>query len=217
VNLLPEPVDDASQVGNIRKFSVSLEAEKSTTKAQAPRTSKAHLDYWRSRVFKPKFKRDGKMHWSANWAVQIRHQGKGLRWSLSTPNREAAATLAQQIYVYLLANGWEATLAKFRPKPSSPEKPVTIGLLLQSLRRNIRCRPHNLHRLRPGAAQDRRRFFQYSSRQTSASIRVTATGSGWRRLRRSPWTNSRRNRSEIGSDPTLQRQSKTRFPSAQPK
>jgi hypothetical protein len=49
-------------------------------------------------------------------------------FSLGTANRAAAAARARDIYLHLAANGWETTLAKFKPKSSpSAVRILTVG------------------------------------------------------------------------------------------
>jgi integrase len=77
--------------------------------------AKSDLRYWKETVYKPSYSRGGEASESPNWAIQIKHQGRRTTLSLGTANKEAAAAKARDIYHSLQANGWEATLAKFRP------------------------------------------------------------------------------------------------------
>src|SRR5258707_12673084 len=90
--------------------------EKSSKRSRS-KWSKTDMRYWRGTVFKPSYSRGGgKASESPNWAMQIKHQGRRTMLSLGTPNKEAAAAKARDIYRSLQANGWEATLAKYRPE-----------------------------------------------------------------------------------------------------
>ncbi len=78
---------------------------------------KNDLRYWKETVFKPSYSRaGGKASESPNWAIQIKHRGRRTMLSLGTPNKEAVAAKARDIYRSLQANGWDATLAKYRPE-----------------------------------------------------------------------------------------------------
>ncbi len=45
--------------------------------------------------------------------------------SLSTrPTKAAAAAKARAIYLFLAANGWVQTLAKYKPPPSTPARSI---------------------------------------------------------------------------------------------
>ena len=50
--------------------------------------------------------------------------------SLETPNRDAAATRAKEIYLFLHAIGWQAALARYRPKAAVLLTNATIGEFL---------------------------------------------------------------------------------------
>ena len=83
-----------------------------------------------------------------NYAVRLHHAGIEKRLSLGTPNREAAADLARDMFVFLSANGWAGFLAKYRnPNPVSPlpgegthpatpsdRRSITVGEYLTAIR-----------------------------------------------------------------------------------
>jgi integrase len=96
--------------------------------AQAPPPrSKTELAFWKRRIFKPTYRRsDGNQVAAANFAVEISFRGRRIKWSLATPNREAAAARAKELFLFLQANGWEATLARYRPKEAAPPKAADI-------------------------------------------------------------------------------------------
>ena len=67
--------------------------------------------------------------------MEIQHGGKRHRWSLASPNREAAAGRAKEIYLFVQANGWEMALAKFRPQFRKEKKQnPTVGEFLDELK-----------------------------------------------------------------------------------
>jgi integrase len=115
------------------------EPKKRVSTAQAkPLThsfGKTDLRHWKERIFRPVYSRGGEEHESPNWAVEIQHRGRRHRWSLETPNRDAAAARAREIYLSVLSTGWEATLLKFRPEqaPREKQKNVTLGEFLQEV------------------------------------------------------------------------------------
>jgi hypothetical protein len=88
---------------------------------------KTHLDFWSSRTFKPTFTRNGKQHVSAHYAVEIQFQGKRHKGSLGSGNKDAAASRARELYLFLKANGWDKTLAKYRPRPGAEIPDITVG------------------------------------------------------------------------------------------
>jgi integrase len=99
--------------------------------------SKSDLRFWKGHIFKPVWRRsDGQGVESANFAVEISFRGRRIKWTLDTPNREAAAARAREIYLFLQANGWEAALARYRPKeaPKLKASAITVGEFLSEVR-----------------------------------------------------------------------------------
>jgi hypothetical protein len=85
--------------------------------------SKTDLRFWKKKVFKPQYCRaDGSRARSSNYAVEIAFRGRRLKWSLETPNQEAAAARAKEIFLFVQANGWESAIARYRPKEAPPAK-----------------------------------------------------------------------------------------------
>jgi integrase len=99
------------------------------------------LRFWKGRIFKPAWRRsDGQQAESANFAVEISFRGRRIKWTLDTPNREAAAARAREIYLFLAANGWEAAFSRYRPKeaPKPKASEITIGEFLAAVRATSR-------------------------------------------------------------------------------
>jgi integrase len=99
--------------------------------------SKTDLKFWKGRIFKPVWQRsDGRRAQSANFAVEISFRGRRIKWTLDTPNRDAAAARAKEIYLFLQANGWEAALERYRPKetPKPKASEITVGEFLAAVR-----------------------------------------------------------------------------------
>ena len=74
--------------------------------------SRTTVAFWRKKVFKVKG-RDGSE--SPDFSARIGYNNRRERFPLKTPNKEAAAAKAAQIFGYLLDFGWEKTLAEFKP------------------------------------------------------------------------------------------------------
>jgi integrase len=103
--------------------------------------TKNSKEFWFRRVYKPRVRGTE----VDNYAVRLHYGGKEKRLSLGTPNRELAASLARDWFVYLNANGWAAFVTKYRnpatmslPRSSShgPVKMtgVTVGDFLTAVR-----------------------------------------------------------------------------------
>jgi integrase len=96
---------------------------------------KTDVRYWQSKLFKPWYTRDGEKRELDNYAVKIQHRGLRDTFNLGTPNKAAAAAEAKKIYVHLVANGWDATLEKFKPKSQVVKKThATVGDFLDELK-----------------------------------------------------------------------------------
>ena len=98
--------------------------------------SKTHSAYWKSRVRKPAE--------SVHFGVQIAFKGQRHRFPLNTANRETAADRARDRYLYLVANDWTATLAKFKEQSVKAAKPVTVGALIKAATRLSSARTESL-------------------------------------------------------------------------
>jgi integrase len=86
---------------------------------------------------KPKKLRKGKRYQSPFWCVRLQHETGRTTFPLATSNREAAAAHARDIYVFMLANGWEPTLREFKSgsfaTPAQKRPGATIGEFLDEL------------------------------------------------------------------------------------
>lgn len=64
----------------------------------------------------------------------MRHLGRNVWFNLDTANVAAATVKARDIYLSLVAAGWAATLAKFKPTPVAAANPCTVGEFLEDVR-----------------------------------------------------------------------------------
>jgi integrase len=111
------------------------------------RVTKHSKEYWLAKVYRPQV-RGAEVD---NYAVRLFYRGSERRLSLSTPNREAAASLAREWFVYLSAHGWAAFDAKYRnPNPPTPRANTarvnkgaraTIGDYLAAVRTESELKP----------------------------------------------------------------------------
>jgi integrase len=93
--------------------------------AKAPK-SKGHVDRWRKAIYKPAR--------SGSYSVRIMFGGRRVNFPLWTGNGATAASKAADIYANLTSNGWEATLAKFKPDNKKTEV-ATVGELIAAARK----------------------------------------------------------------------------------
>ena len=76
-----------------------------------------HADHWLSRLVRRRFTTpDGKEAEAAEYSVRLFHAGREGYFNLATGSKATAAFKARDVHQYLLAHGWEATNAKFKPK-----------------------------------------------------------------------------------------------------
>lgn len=141
--------------------------------------SKTDLAFWKGRIFKPVWRRsDGQAVQSANFAVSIAFRGRRVKWSLDTPNREAAAARAKEIYLFLQANGWEAALEKYRPReaPKLKANELTLGEFLSAVETTRRLS----RRTFTDYARALRRIVSRIARIPSSERKFDQTGDGHR-------------------------------------
>src|SRR6516164_6294361 len=99
---------------------------------QETKTSKVYpktdVRYWRERLFTR----------SNDLQVQIAYAGQRQRFPLKSSNKDEAAAKARDIYLSLIAAGWDETIRKFKPwtAEARPEKKeaVTVGKFIESAR-----------------------------------------------------------------------------------
>lgn len=88
-----------------------------------------HVNRWKKRLYPAK---SGGVE-VGKLAVRIQHLGRRDEFRFDTTNRDAAAKEALAIFRFLKANGWDATLAKFKPKGETKLE-TTIGDYLAAVR-----------------------------------------------------------------------------------
>jgi integrase len=106
--------------------------------------AKTHQDYWLGRLRKRSYlTSDGKSEVEIPlWQVRLFAAGKEAWFNLGTANQAAAAVKARDIYVFLKANGWDATIAKFKPDSDvAPRLNLTVGEFLNSVKATGYLRP----------------------------------------------------------------------------
>jgi len=109
------------------------------------RHPKTDLRYWERAIFQPTYTRYGQVRKVGEWAAKIQHLGRRETFSLGSANKTNAASRAKEIYLSLQANGWDATLAKFKPKAGSAGKTAaTIGEFVEEVKEAASARPKTI-------------------------------------------------------------------------
>jgi integrase len=113
--------DDQEESSVLEKIAPFL--HRSNNPNQRAGASKADSRYWMV----------GKrlaLHDSANYSIQLSKQGQRAWFPLGTPNKKSAAAKASEIYSFMQAHGWQATLDRYKPKAASKVEVVTVGMLI---------------------------------------------------------------------------------------
>ena len=95
--------------------------------------AKTDARYWAARLFKNSYTKEGDVQQTRTFCARIALSGRRETFNLGTPNKDAGARRAVEIYTSLLANGWEDTLAKYKPKSIKPVHMATLGEFLREI------------------------------------------------------------------------------------
>ena len=100
--------------------------------------SKAHLAYWEHAIFQ---RRAG-----GNWWMLLQHAGERRKLSLGTPIKAAAAAKARDLYLSIIHDGWDQTLAELHgpPAASQARTQATVGQFLEELKARADLNPGTL-------------------------------------------------------------------------
>lgn len=120
---------------NVQEVSKHASQDTATKPAVKPQRSfpKTHLEYWKARLFRNTYTRDGVTCEVAEWSAKIQHLGVRKTFALGSSNREVAAAKARDIYVSLIAVGWDNTLARYNPAMHARKDDPTIGEFLHDV------------------------------------------------------------------------------------
>lgn len=103
---------------------------------------RSDIRHWLGRIHKPT-KGTGKAH---NWAAFFTADGERHCLSLGTPNKQAAAARAKELFEFLAANGWKKTWELYRRPMAEKKADATIGEYLEAVRE--KCHFDNVRTLR---------------------------------------------------------------------
>lgn len=112
--------------------------------AKSKRLPKGHADYWKDKVRKLTYKKDGVLIEATNYSVRLQSLGRREFFNLNTANKSTAAQQAKQIHAFLVSNGWEATLTKFKPEADAKAEIETVGDLIAKASKEAEVRPLTL-------------------------------------------------------------------------
>ncbi|MFT3867806.1 MAG: tyrosine-type recombinase/integrase [Nibricoccus sp.] len=111
------------------------------------RRAKTHPDFWKDRLVHRTYEdRGGKTVEMPEWHVRVAFCGRRDWFNLSTANRSAAATKARDIYLSIVADGWENTLAKYKPAFVPKEEFCTVGEFVTDVLKRSHLKPITVRR-----------------------------------------------------------------------
>jgi integrase len=108
--------------------------------------SRFHVDYWKVRLYRKTFTRDGVRSEVPEWSVRLQHLGRREAFALGSTNAQVAAAKAKQIATFLDANGWESTLAKFKPGMTPKVEVCSLGEFLADVAMRSHLKPITIRR-----------------------------------------------------------------------
>ena len=108
--------------------------------------SRFHVDYWKERLYRKTFTRDGERCEVSEWSIRLQHLGRREAFALATANAAAAATKAKEIATFLEAAGWDATLAKYKPGVQHKTECCTVGEFLTDVETRSHLKPITVRR-----------------------------------------------------------------------
>lgn len=108
--------------------------------------SRFHVDYWKQRLYRKTFTREGERHEVPEWSVRLQHLGRREAFALGTANAAAAATKAKEIATFLDANGWEVALEKYKPSVAERRDVCSVGEFLAEVNMRGHLKPMTVRR-----------------------------------------------------------------------
>lgn len=96
--------------------------------------SKTDQRYWMQRIFKNSWSQKTERRETIEWCLKVAYKGRRETVNLRTPNKEAAASRAADLYRTLTTQGWSAAMAPYKGREEKPApQPVfsTVGDLLR--------------------------------------------------------------------------------------
>ena len=123
----------------------TLETSKQTPpqsrQRKANRLPRTHADYWKARLFRNTYTRDGVLCEVNELSVKVQHLGKRQTFALGTTNKEVAAAKARDIYLALAGKGWDAATALYNPDMVARKDDPTVGEFLADVMAKANLKP----------------------------------------------------------------------------
>jgi len=116
-------------------------------KSKADRRAKTHQDFWKDRLVRRAYEdRGGRAVEMPEWHVRIAFRGRREWFNLGSANQAAAAIKARDIYVSIVAAGWEPTIVKYKPDMEETAEVCTVGEFLADVETRSHLKPVTVRR-----------------------------------------------------------------------
>lgn len=169
---------------------VAKNSDQTSNKQIQRRFPKTHVGYWKTRLEHRTYSYHGQNFEVGEWSVRIKFRGIRRSFDLGTASKEGAATKARDIYLSLVAKGWDATLASkggvaSSVMPATSNGEATVGAFLREVQRVSNLKPRTLHRYAQyfrmltahvrGLAKDKSKFSYQHGKHSTWQQKVEAT------------------------------------------
>jgi integrase len=113
----------------------SAEVLLKNTDGSEDRFPKSDIRYWYKSVFRRRYRHNETSRHVGHYCVQLQFRRRREEFALLTANKAAAAARAKEIFEFLRANGWEATIAKFKAnsKRADDNAVRTVGDFIEAV------------------------------------------------------------------------------------
>jgi len=119
----------------------TAETQARTSDLKSEGLGKAHSKYWKKCLFKNTYTRDGQRYEVNEWSVKIQHLGRRKTFALNTLNKDVAAGKAKDIYLTIVAKGWEAAEAIYNPGMMVRKDDPSLADFFQEVERKAGLEP----------------------------------------------------------------------------
>jgi hypothetical protein len=106
---------------------------------------KTDIRFWQNAILRQPYAVGGQRRLTKEWYARVQFRGERQCFPLGTPNKAAAAAKARDIYLSLLASGWDNTLRHYKASSAAPKKVAsnegTVGDFLAELKEKSDASP----------------------------------------------------------------------------
>jgi len=134
---------------NKRQESAEVEIENAE---EMPKSQRKKLpanetsESWKKRVCRKKYKnpKTGKVEEVGTYSITLSHKKRRVYFNLGSKIHAAAIRKAKAIRIFLKVNGWDATLAKYKPQIEEEPEICNIGDLIRAAAQKAEIRPRTM-------------------------------------------------------------------------